>query len=81
MPKLLWMSPYSLHDISSGASIHCRYILESSKQGLRSGLSRLLSLIVLTAVPLPLATLKSFMSASLRLGSLSSMTVVCTTST
>ena len=29
MPKLLWMSPYSLHDISSGASIHCRYILES----------------------------------------------------
>ena len=32
MPKLLWMSPYSLHDISSGASIHCRYILESLQQ-------------------------------------------------
>lgn len=29
MPKILWMSPYSLHDISSGASIHSRYILES----------------------------------------------------
>lgn len=32
MPKILWMSPYSLHDISSGASIHCRYILESLQQ-------------------------------------------------
>ncbi|HIV54226.1 MAG TPA: glycosyltransferase [Candidatus Anaerobiospirillum stercoravium] len=29
MPKILWMSPYSLHDITSGASIHCRAILES----------------------------------------------------
>lgn len=29
MAKILWMSPYSLHDISSGASIHSRYILES----------------------------------------------------
>lgn len=34
MPKILWMSPYSLHDISSGASIHCRCILEAlSKSG------------------------------------------------
>lgn len=32
MPKLLWMSPYSLHDISSGVSIHCRCILESLQQ-------------------------------------------------
>ncbi len=29
MPKILWMSPYSLHDITSGASIHCRAILDS----------------------------------------------------
>lgn len=29
MPKLLWMSPVSLHDISSGASLHCRSVLES----------------------------------------------------
>lgn len=28
MPKILWMSPYSLHDISSGASIHCKTVLE-----------------------------------------------------
>ena len=28
MPKILWMSPYSLHDISSGASIHCKTTLE-----------------------------------------------------
>lgn len=28
MPKILWMSPYSLHDISSGASIHCKTLLE-----------------------------------------------------
>lgn len=32
MPKILWMSPYSLHDITSGASIHCRAILESLQQ-------------------------------------------------
>lgn len=29
MPKILWMSPYSLHDISSGASINCKYLLEA----------------------------------------------------
>lgn len=29
MPKILWMSPYSLHDITSGASIHSRALLES----------------------------------------------------
>ncbi|MBU3845029.1 MAG: glycosyltransferase [Candidatus Anaerobiospirillum pullicola] len=28
MPKILWLSPYSLHDLSSGASIHCKTILE-----------------------------------------------------
>ena len=28
MPRILWMSPYSLHDISSGASIHCKTVLE-----------------------------------------------------
>lgn len=28
MPKILWISPYSLHDISSGASIHCKTQLE-----------------------------------------------------
>lgn len=29
MPKILWMSPYSLHDISSGEAIHARQLLES----------------------------------------------------
>lgn len=29
MPKILWVSPVSLHDISSGASLHCRTLLES----------------------------------------------------
>ena len=28
MPKILWMSPFSLHDISSGASINCKTVLE-----------------------------------------------------
>lgn len=28
MPKILWISPYSLHDLSSGASIHCKTVLE-----------------------------------------------------
>ena len=28
MPKILWLSPYSLHDLSSGASIHCKTLLE-----------------------------------------------------
>ena len=32
MPKILWMSPYSLHDISSGASINCKYLLEALAQ-------------------------------------------------
>lgn len=29
MPKILWMSPYSLHDVSSGASVHCKTMLET----------------------------------------------------
>lgn len=32
MPKILWMSPYSLHDTTSGASIHCRAMLENLAQ-------------------------------------------------
>lgn len=28
MPKILWVSPYNVHDISSGASIHCKTVLE-----------------------------------------------------
>lgn len=32
MPKILWMSPYSLHDSTSGASIHCRAMLENLAQ-------------------------------------------------
>lgn len=32
MPKILWMSPYSLHDVSSGASINCRNLLEALAQ-------------------------------------------------
>ena len=32
MAKILWMSPYSLHDISSGASINCKYLLEALAQ-------------------------------------------------
>ncbi len=34
MPKLLWVSPYNLHDSSSGAALHCRKILEQlAKRG------------------------------------------------
>ena len=29
MPKILWMSPFSLHDSSSGAALNCRYMLSS----------------------------------------------------
>lgn len=29
MPKILWLSPVSLHDISSGASLHCRCMLDA----------------------------------------------------
>ena len=29
MPKILWMSPYSLHDVSSGASVNCKTMLEA----------------------------------------------------
>lgn len=29
MPKLLWMSPYSLHDDYSSAAINCKLLLES----------------------------------------------------
>ena len=29
MPKVLWVSPYSLHDVSSSAAIQCRCMLES----------------------------------------------------
>ena len=29
MPKILWLSPYSLHDTSSGASIQAKDMLES----------------------------------------------------
>ena len=29
MPKILWMSPYSLHDTSSGASVDAKQMLES----------------------------------------------------
>lgn len=28
MPKILWISPFSLHDTSSGAAINCRYMLQ-----------------------------------------------------
>lgn len=34
MPRILWISPYSLHDLSSGASIHCKTQLEGlAKRG------------------------------------------------
>ena len=29
MAKILWMSPFSLHDTSSGAAVNCRYLLSS----------------------------------------------------
>lgn len=29
MPKILWLSPYSLHDTSSGASVHAKVMLEA----------------------------------------------------
>lgn len=32
MPKILWFSPYSLHDTSSGASVHAKDMLESLAQ-------------------------------------------------
>lgn len=32
MPKILWFSPYSLHDSNSGCLIHCKEMLESLTQ-------------------------------------------------
>lgn len=32
MPKILWLSPYSLHDTSSGASVHAKTMLEALAQ-------------------------------------------------
>ena len=29
MPKILWLSPVSLHDITSGAALHCRCMLDA----------------------------------------------------
>lgn len=29
MPRILWMSPFSLHDTSSGAAVNCRHMLKS----------------------------------------------------
>lgn len=29
MPKILWMSPFSLHDTSSGAAVNCHYMMRA----------------------------------------------------